>query len=60
VQVSVGGVSYAPTQIAQAGSVWQVTFVLGSSVPLGTSEPFIVYLNGRSSLPANIPIANPN
>jgi hypothetical protein len=56
VQVSVGGVSYTPTQIAQAGSVWQVTFVLDSRVPLGTSEPFIVYLNGRSSLPANIPV----
>ncbi len=56
VQVSVGGVSYTPTQIAQAGSVWQVTFVLDSRVPLGTSEPFVVYLNGRSSLPANIPV----
>lgn len=56
VQVSVGGVSYTPTQIVQAGTVWQVTFVLGSSVPLGASEPLIVYLNGRSSLPANIPI----
>jgi uncharacterized protein (TIGR03437 family) len=56
VQVSVGGVTYTPTQIVQAGSVWQVTIVLDSRVPLGTSEPLIVYLNGRSSFPANIPI----
>jgi uncharacterized protein (TIGR03437 family) len=56
VQVSVGGVSYTPTQVAQAGTVWQVTFVLDSRVPLGPSEPLIVYLNGLSSVPANIPI----
>ncbi len=59
-QVGVGGVSYTPTQIVQAGPVWQVAFVLDARVPLGASEPLIVYLNGRSSLPANIPVANPD
>jgi hypothetical protein len=60
VQVSVGGTDFAPTQIVQIGTFWQVTFVLNSSAPLGASEPLIVYLDGRSSVLANIPVANPD
>lgn len=60
VQVSVGGVSHNATQISavQVGSAffYQVTFELNANDPTGPSQPLIVYLDGRSSYPASIPV----
>ncbi len=58
VQMTVGGVSYTASAVAFGSGVWQVTFPLDSHVPVGSSEPLIVYLNGRSSLPAFVPVAS--
>lgn len=57
VQVSVGGVSHSVFRIIQAGAVYQVSFLLSSNDPVGQSEQLIVYLDGRSSYPASIPVA---
>ena len=57
VQVSVGGVSHSVTQITQAGDVYQVWFVLDPKDPAGQSEQVVVYLDGASSYPASIPVA---
>ncbi len=56
VQVAVGGVSHPATQISQVGEYTQVTFQLNPSDPVGQSEQLVVYLNGRSSYPALIPV----
>lgn len=62
VQVSVGGVNHSATQITelQVGTTnfSQITFQLNSNDPVGASLPLIVYLDGRSSYPATIPLAN--
>jgi len=61
VQVSVGGVSRSVLTVAQFGaSLYQVTFVLNSNETVGQSEPLIVYLDGRSSLPVSLPVSYPN
>jgi hypothetical protein len=60
VVVSVGGVSHSPLQITPAGALYQVSFLLNPNDPVGQSEPLIVYLDGRSSYPASIPVAHPN
>jgi uncharacterized protein (TIGR03437 family) len=60
VQVSVGGVSHPVTQITAAGALYQVSFLLNANDPVGQSEQLIVYLDGRSSYPASIPVAHPN
>jgi uncharacterized protein (TIGR03437 family) len=64
VQVGVGGVSHAVTTITEilVGKVnySQVTFHLNADDPVGQQEPFIVYLDGRSSYPAVIPVSNPD
>jgi uncharacterized protein (TIGR03437 family) len=60
VQVSIGGVSHNALQIGQAvsGSLVysQVSFQLTANDPIGPTEPLIVYLDGRSSLQAAIPV----
>jgi len=58
VQVGVNGVMHAVTSVSQAGSgVYQVTFLLNQNDAPGPSQQVVVYLNGRSSYPATIPIA---
>jgi len=59
VQVGVGGISHPATQITQVGEYTQVTFQLNPNDPVGQSEQLVVYLNGRSSYPAVIPVVNP-
>ncbi len=59
VQVGVGGVSHQATQINQIGEYTQVTFQLNPNDQVGQSEQLVVYLNGRSSYPALIPVVNP-
>lgn len=60
VQVSVGGVSHSVLTVAQAGAVYQITFALNPTDPVGQSEALIVYLDGRSSYPASIPVTYPD
>jgi hypothetical protein len=59
VQVGVGGISHPAIQITQVGEYTQVTFQLNPNDPVGQSEQLVVYLNGRSSYPAVIPVVNP-
>jgi uncharacterized protein (TIGR03437 family) len=59
VQVGVGGVLHSVSSVTQAGNVYQVTFALNASTPVGPSEQLIVYLDGRSSYPATIPVTPP-
>ncbi len=61
VQVGVNGVMHAVTSVSQPGAgVYQVTFLLNPNDAPGLSQQVIVYLNGRSSYPATIPIAGTN
>jgi hypothetical protein len=60
VQASVAGVSHSVLTVAQAGSLYQVTFLLNSNETVGQSEQLIVYLDGRSSYPASIAVSYPN
>jgi uncharacterized protein (TIGR03437 family) len=60
VQVGVGGVLRAPTKIVAATpTVFQVWFPLTAADATGSSVQVVVYLDGRSSYPAEIPIAAP-
>ena len=58
VQVNVGGISHPALQITQSGTVWQVSFLMNPSDPVGQSEQLILYLDGHSSYPASISVAN--
>jgi uncharacterized protein (TIGR03437 family) len=62
VQVSVGGVNHSASSVTQSlvGTVnySQVSFQLNPNDPVGPTEPLIVYLDGRSSYPASIPVTN--
>jgi hypothetical protein len=42
--------------VNSAPGVFQVTFLLSPTEPTGPAQSLIVYLNGRSSYPAAIPI----
>ena len=46
--------------VTAQGNVYQVAFTLSSSVPIGAGDSLIVYLDGHSSYPATIAIANAN
>jgi uncharacterized protein (TIGR03437 family) len=60
VQVGVGGVLRAPTKIVAATpAVFQVWFPLTAADSTGSSVQVVVYLDGRSSYPAQIPIMAP-
>jgi hypothetical protein len=64
VQVSVGGVTSDAIQVTQTpfGSVnySQISFQLNTSDPIGPADALIVYLDGRSSYPASIPLVPAN
>jgi len=61
VQVSVGGVNHNATQVSAVtvgpSVFYQVTFQLNANDPVGQADTLIVYLDGRSSYPASIPVA---
>jgi uncharacterized protein (TIGR03437 family) len=60
VQVGVGGVLRAPSKIVAATpTVYQVWFPLTAADATGSSVQVVVYLGGRSSYPAQIPIEAP-
>ncbi len=56
VSVSVGGVSHPVTKIVSVEPYYQIYFALNPSDPVGQSEQVVVYLDGRSSYPATIPL----
>ena len=64
VQVLVGTVLHpALTVTAPQGTtagVYQVSFLMNATDPVGLSEEFVVYLDGNSSYPANVEVAYPN
>ncbi len=63
VQISVGGTLHNPLPnpiTPFAPGSYQISFLLNANEAVGTSQPLIVYLDGRSSYPATIPVANPD
>jgi hypothetical protein len=61
VQIVVGGAVHSPLQVTSVGDGhYQVGFLLGPTEAVGTTQPLIVYLDGRSSLPVAIPVAHPD
>ncbi len=60
VQIGLNNVLYPALQITQVGSVWQVTFQIGANAPVGQYQVLVVFLNGQASVPALIPVANPD
>jgi len=58
VQVSVAGVLRDAAQVfSPAPGVYQVSFLLNPNETVGSALPLIVYLDGRSSYPAALPVA---
>jgi uncharacterized protein (TIGR03437 family) len=64
VQVGVGGVNHTVTKITEVlvdkVNYSQLTFQLNADDPVGQQELFVVYLDGRSSDAAMIPVSNPD
>ena len=61
VQVGVGGAMQTVSLVnSPVTGLYQVTFQLSPNQTVGSSEQLVVYLDGRSSLPASIPVANPD
>jgi uncharacterized protein (TIGR03437 family) len=60
VQVRVGGVLHNVLQVIEAAPLYQVGFLLNSNDPVGQSDALIVYLDGKSSVQAFIPVAHAN
>jgi uncharacterized protein (TIGR03437 family) len=64
VQIGVGGVNHNASSVTEtlvgSANYSQVTFQLNPNDPVGPAEPLIVYLDGRSSYPVSIPLANPD
>jgi uncharacterized protein (TIGR03437 family) len=60
VQVGVNGLLHPALSVTQSGpGVFQVGFLLNADEPAGNSQQLVVYLNGRSSYPATLPITGP-
>jgi hypothetical protein len=56
--VSVGGVAYVPLSATPlTGNTWQLNLIVSAAAPVGSTQPLIVYLDGRSSYPATISLA---
>ena len=56
VSVGVGGVSHPVTKIVSVESYYQIYFAMNASDPVAASDQVVVYLDGRSSYPATIPV----
>ncbi len=58
VQIALGGLLHPAFSVSQpSAGVYQVSFILNQDEPGGSAQSLIVYLNGRSSYPATIPVA---
>jgi uncharacterized protein (TIGR03437 family) len=63
VQISVGGTLHNPLPnpiTPFAPGSYQISFLLNANEAVGSAQPLILYLDGRSSYPATIPVANPD
>ena len=61
VQVGIGGVMHNVSLVTEpVTGLYQVFFQLNPNEAEGPSQQLVVYLDGRSSLPASIPVANPD
>jgi uncharacterized protein (TIGR03437 family) len=61
VQVGVAGVMHNATAVTNpTPGLYQVSFLLNANEPVGQSQQLVVYLDGRSSMPATIPVATQN
>jgi hypothetical protein len=61
VQVGVAGVMHSVMSVTSVGAgQYQVAFLLNAGDQVGQSEQLVVYLDGRSSIAATIPITNPD
>jgi uncharacterized protein (TIGR03437 family) len=60
VQVWVGGVSHPAILVTPISGVVQVSFQMNPDDPVGLLNELIVYLDGRSSYPAYVPVAHPD
>jgi uncharacterized protein (TIGR03437 family) len=61
VQIAVAGTMHNAVQVlSPAAGLYQVSFSLNANEQLGASQQLVVYLDGRSSYPANIAIATPS
>lgn len=59
VQVGVGGVMRSVLAVTNpVTGLYQVSFLLNSNEQTGPAQQLVVYLNGRSSYPATIPVSN--
>jgi uncharacterized protein (TIGR03437 family) len=57
VQILVGGIMHSSLPVTQPSpGIFQVSVSLSQNEPTGKNQPVIVYLDGRSSYPASIPI----
>jgi uncharacterized protein (TIGR03437 family) len=61
VQIGVAGVLRTPLAVNMPlPGLYQITFLMNSNEQIGSADQLIVYLNGRSSYPATLPVANTN
>ena len=61
VQVGVGGTMHSVSSVTlPVAGICQVAFQLNPNEAEGPAQQLVVYLDGRSSLPASIPVANPD
>lgn len=60
VQIGVAGDMRNAISVTSAGNTYQVAFTLSANDPIRSDAPLIVYLDGHSSYPATLAIANAN
>jgi uncharacterized protein (TIGR03437 family) len=60
VQISVSGSMRKALSVTPQGNTYQVAFLLSMTDQIGSNDSLIVYLDGHSSYPASIAIANSN
>ena len=61
IHFNVGGMDHTAFSVMYSGGgLFQAAFTLNDSDPIGKAVPLIVFLDGRSSIPAAIPIARAN
>jgi hypothetical protein len=61
VQIGVGAVLHGALQVNQTTpGAYQVSVLLTSTEAVGQAQQFVVYFDGRSSIPLNVPVAHPD
>lgn len=57
IQAALGGVGVSISKIEQLGAFTRLTFTIPDNAVTGNSQRLIIYRDGLSSVPANIPVA---